>query len=90
MKGGQIAALIIGCLLLLPGGCFMLFGIGIASDSSDNMSSAGWSLIAIAVAILAFAGLLFWIAFRKRSPTPAGGSSQAPPSPPPPSGSPPA
>jgi len=81
MKGGQIAALIIGILLLLPGGCFMLFGIGLASDSTDNLSGLGWTMVGIAVAILAFAGLLFWIAFRKRPPAPAatGGPPPAPP-----------
>jgi membrane protein implicated in regulation of membrane protease activity len=83
MKGGQIAALVIGCLLLLPGGCFMLFGIGLASDTSDNLGGAGWMLIGIALAILAFAGLLFWIAFRKRGATPAGASSSPPPAEPP-------
>src|SRR5579863_6773615 len=78
MKGGQIAALVIGCLLLLPGGCFMLFGIGLASDTSDNLGGAGWMLIGIALAILAFAGLLFWIAFRKRAPA----ATSGPPAPP--------
>ena len=29
MTGGQVAALIFALLLLLPGGCFLVFGIGI-------------------------------------------------------------
>ena len=28
MSGGQIAALVFGVLLLIPGGCFTVFGIG--------------------------------------------------------------
>jgi hypothetical protein len=33
MSGGQIVALIFAILLLLPGGCFLLFGIGDANKS---------------------------------------------------------
>ena len=29
MSGGQIAALVFGVILLIPGGCFMVFGIGL-------------------------------------------------------------
>ncbi|MGC2412503.1 MAG: hypothetical protein WA459_07395 [Stellaceae bacterium] len=57
MSGGQIAALIFAILLLLPGGCFLFFGIGIPG---------GWPLALIAVAIFALAGFLFWVAFRRR------------------------
>ena len=32
MNGGQIAALIFAIILLLPGGCFLIFGIGFATD----------------------------------------------------------
>jgi hypothetical protein len=32
MSGGQITALIFATLLLLPGGCFLLFGIGYLTD----------------------------------------------------------
>ena len=35
MTGGQIAALIFALLLLLPGGCFLFFGIGMLTDSGD-------------------------------------------------------
>jgi len=72
MKTGQVVSLVIGCLLLLPGGCFMLFGIGFSIDTGGELSGGGGPLIAIGVAILAFAGLLFWIAFRKRGAQPSG------------------
>ena len=32
MTGGQIAALIFGLLLLVPGGCFLFFGIGLMGE----------------------------------------------------------
>jgi len=63
MTGGQIAALICAILLLLPGGCFLIFGIGIGTGVPG-----GWPLLLIAVAILAAAGLLFWVACRGRGP----------------------
>jgi len=77
VSGGQIAALIFAILLLLPGGCFLIFGIGFATDNS-GYSDVALLLLPIAAAILALAGLLFWVAFRRRS---AGG---APPNAPPP------
>lgn len=57
MSGGQIAALIFAILLLLPGGCFLFFGIGVPG---------GWPLALIAAVIFALAGLLFRLAFRRR------------------------
>jgi hypothetical protein len=78
MKAGQIICLIVGLVLLLPGGCFTLFGVGLISDSSDNMAGAGWMLLGIAVVILGLAGLMFWIAFRKTTP-PAASPGDAPP-----------
>jgi len=69
MSGGQIAAVIFAALLLLPGGCFTFFGIGLASDTSDNLAGLGVVMLLIGVAILSLAGFLFWLAFRKR-PTP--------------------
>jgi len=84
MKAGQIICLIVGLVLLLPGGCFALFGIGLVSDSSDNMSGAGWMLLAIAAAILALAALMFWVAFRKTG-QPAGAAAKPENPPPPPS-----
>ncbi|HXP02797.1 MAG TPA: hypothetical protein VN808_01670 [Stellaceae bacterium] len=64
MSGGQIAALIFAIILLLPGGCFLLFGIGFATDR--QYYDAAFLLLPIAAAILALAGFLFWIAFRRR------------------------
>jgi membrane protein implicated in regulation of membrane protease activity len=67
VSGGQIAALIFAILLLLPGGCFLVFGIGFATDSNPQFSDAAPLLLGVAAAILALTGLLFWLAFRRRS-----------------------
>jgi membrane protein implicated in regulation of membrane protease activity len=67
MTGGQIASLVFAILLLLPGGCFLVFGIGFASDTGE-FAGLAVLLLAIAVAILGVAGLLFWLAFRRREP----------------------
>jgi hypothetical protein len=69
MTGGQIAALIFAILLLLPGGCFFLFGIGFAADGD----SFGGLLLLVGIAILSVMGLLFWVAFRKPTPPPGVG-----------------
>jgi len=69
MSGGQIAALIFAILLLLPGGCFMLFGIAFVGD--QQYSDGGIVLLAVAFVILGVAGLLFWLALRRRKPPPA-------------------
>ena len=72
MTGGQIVALILAILLLLPGGCFLVFGIsGATGGHTTGMTSAGDAelaglLLTIAAVILALAGLLFWVAFRRR------------------------
>jgi membrane protein implicated in regulation of membrane protease activity len=72
MSGGQIAALVFAILLLLPGGCFLLFGIGFTADS--GLAGALWLLIA--ALILGAAGLLFWVAFRqRRGGTPPGAAN---------------
>jgi hypothetical protein len=63
MTGGQIAALIFAILLLLPGGCFLVFGIAFATD--ERYWDGGVVLLLIAAAILALVGLLFWLAFRR-------------------------
>ncbi len=77
MSGGQIAALIFALLLLLPGGCFLIAGIGFATDEDRMFSDAAPVMLVVAAAILGVAGLLFWLAFRRR---PGGGSSpDAPP-----------
>ena len=64
MSGGQVAALIFAILLLLPGGCFLLFGIGFATD--EKYWDGGVVLLLIAAGILSLAGLLFWVALRRR------------------------
>ena len=69
MSGGQIAALIFAIILLLPGGCFLIFGIGFATDA--HYSDVAYVMLPVAAAILALAGLLFWLAFRRR-PAPGG------------------
>ena len=66
MTGGQTAALIFAILLLLPGGCFLIFGIGFLFDQ-HSYADVAFLLIPIGLAILALAGLLFWLAFRRRA-----------------------
>jgi membrane protein implicated in regulation of membrane protease activity len=66
MSGGQIAALVFGVLLLIPGGCFTVFGIGLLNDRGSYQ--LGPPLLTIGVVILAVVGLLGWVAFRKRKP----------------------
>ena len=74
MSGGQIAALIFAILLLLPGGCFLFFGIAFTPGTAVSAPSL---LLLIGVAILAVAGLLFWLAFRRRPPPPGTGTTSA-------------
>ena len=71
MSGGQIAALIFAILLLLPGGCFLIFGIGLLFDQHSYADMA-YILIPVGLGILALAGLLFWVAFRRRRAGPDG------------------
>jgi len=77
VSGGQVAALIFAILLLLPGGCFLLVGIGFATDSNRQFSDAAPLLLGVAAAILALVGLLFWLAFRR--PSAPGVPPDAPP-----------
>lgn len=77
MSGGQIAALIFALLLLLPGGCFLVFGIGFAIDG--EFSDVAYVMLPVAAAILGLAGFLFWLAFRHRRPAGAA-PPDAPPS----------
>ncbi len=79
MSGGQIAALIFALVLLLPGGCFLVFGIDFATRGPDPLS-LGLLLIAAATLSLAarsLAARLFWVAFRR--PPNRGGPADAPP-----------
>ena len=78
MTGGQIAALIIAILLLLPGGCFLIFGIGFASEQQRQFADLGALMLVVAAVILGLAGLLFWVAFRRRR---VSGISAGPPGP---------
>jgi membrane protein implicated in regulation of membrane protease activity len=75
MTGGQVAALIFALLLLLPGGCFLVFGIGMLNDR--QFYDTGVMLALIGIGILAVMGLLFWLAFRKRPP-PLGSNTSGP------------
>ena len=75
MTGGQIAALIFALLLLLPGGCFFILGIGFSARNDSD----GPMLLLVGIVMLSVMGLLFWLAFRKPPPPDAGtGSSTAP------------
>jgi Ca2+/H+ antiporter len=81
MSGGQIAgraaALIFAILLLLPGGCLLWVGIAETTRSRQYQWFDDYLvMLPIAAAILVPAGLLFWVAFRRR---PGGGKPPAPP-----------
>jgi hypothetical protein len=69
MSGGQIAALIFAIILLLPGGCFLIFGIGFATDR--QYYDVSFVMLPVAAAILGLAGFLFWIALRRRRSGPS-------------------
>jgi hypothetical protein len=64
MTGGQIAALIFALVLLLPGGCFAVFGIGFLTDND----SFGGLLLVVGIVILSVVGVLFRFALRRRQP----------------------
>jgi membrane protein implicated in regulation of membrane protease activity len=74
MTGGQVAALIFALLLLLPGGCFLVIGIGMLAEGS---SSGAVEALSIGIPILAVMGLLFWFAFSRRPPPPGTGTTSA-------------
>ncbi|HEV2333947.1 MAG TPA: hypothetical protein VGS13_00465 [Stellaceae bacterium] len=82
MSGGQIAALIFAILLLLPGGCFLFFGVvflnGLGLSEHPQSNEFDPSLLLIGIGIVSVAALLFWVAFRRRAPD-QGGSPDAPP-----------
>jgi hypothetical protein len=60
---GQIAALIIGSMMFLPGLCFFTFGIG-------GLAGDGGILLFIGVAILGVVAWLDYIAFHQPPPPP--------------------
>jgi hypothetical protein len=70
MTGGQVAALGCAITLLLPGGCFLLVGIG------GNNADAG--ALSIGLLILMIAVVLFVVAFSRRPP-PQPPSAEGPP-----------
>ena len=75
MTGGQVFALICAILLLLPGGCFLLTGIAVATDR--QFGSLAFIALPIAAVILGLSALLFRVALRRRRkpddpPSPAG------------------
>jgi hypothetical protein len=71
MTGGQVAALIFALLLLLPGGCFFILGIGFLSENDTD----GVMLLLVGILLLSVMGLLFWLAFRQRPPPPGTGTT---------------
>jgi hypothetical protein len=73
MTGGQVAALIFALLLLLPGGCFFILGIGFLSENDTD----GVMLLLVGILLLSVMGLLFWVAFRRRPPPPGAGTTSA-------------
>ena len=66
MTGGQIAALVVAILLLLPGGCFLLIGVVFLGESDRIARDAAPLALIVAAPLLAIAGLMFWLAFRRR------------------------
>ena len=56
MSGGQIAALVFAVILLIPGGCFTVFGIGMLGD--PGAYGLGPPLLIIGLVILVFVAFL--------------------------------
>jgi hypothetical protein len=81
VTGGQIAALVVAIILLLPGGCFLLLGVVFLGEHDRIARDAAPLALIVAAPLLAIAGLLFWLAFRRRR-----AGSGAPPPPPPAAG----
>jgi Ca2+/H+ antiporter len=75
MSGGQIAALILALVLLVPGGCFLYVGIRLIGDS--HMRVAAEQMVTVGIVILALIGFLFRVAFRRRRPPPGTGTALA-------------
>ena len=72
MTVGQVAALLVAIPLLLPGGCFLSFGIVMLADGDVANAVA---MLQIGVPILLVIGVLFWVALRRRPPPPGPGGS---------------
>jgi hypothetical protein len=69
-----VAALLVAIPLLLPGGCFLIVGIGSLAEGSFFVAVAA---LQIGVPILFVMGLLFWVALRRRPPPPGPGGSSS-------------
>ena len=69
MTGGQVLALLCAIVLLVPGGCFLIVGIASLAEGS---SGSGVAALQIGVPIVAVVVLLFWVALRRRPPSPPG------------------
>ncbi len=79
MSGGQIAALIFAILLLLPGGCFLIMGIGMTFDTQRDAieQDLGPLGLIVGTGLLSLTALLFWLALRRRRGAPQ--STDVPP-----------
>ncbi len=80
MSGGQIAALIVALVLLLPGGCFLFFGVQMASANDTIARGVAPLLLVIAAVLLLVTAVLGWVAFRRRRTAPATGEAPRAPS----------
>jgi len=67
LSGGQIAALLFAVILLIPGGCFFVMGLGMLTDKTDYGGLTQLAL-GVGVGLLALAVFLGRFAFRKRPP----------------------
>ena len=70
MSGGQIAALIIAILLLLPRGCFLIMGVALLGEHDRIARDVAPLALIVAAILLTITGLLFWVAFRRRGAGP--------------------
>ena len=66
MTGGQIAALVIAIILLLPGGCFLIMGLALVGEHDRIARDIAPLALIVAAILLTITGLLFWVAFRRR------------------------
>ena len=68
-SGGQIAMIVVGIILLLPGLCSLVFALGMASEIrlSDPIAQAVMGLWAICFAVSALGILLIVLARKRRA-----------------------
>jgi len=66
MSGGQIAALVVAIILLLPGGCFLVMGLAFLGEHDRIARDVAPLALIVAAILLTITGLLFWVAFRRR------------------------